>query len=136
MSTAKLEGYDRLKKERLDIVCGTSPKEDGMPRGSEVGNPTKQRAIRLAYINATLDAIDQLSVWIQGKYTAKVQDDFDPVKAFWNYDYFNCQHIRNEGWNYIPPLRRYIKPCNLLTGQISSHCSNIVMTNFWITLVL
>jgi hypothetical protein len=91
---ALLRGYDRLKKERLDLIYGSKQQSDGMPRGSGVSLPTEQKAIKLAYIESRLEAVDQSAVFMRGKYSEKVNEDFDPVRAFWSFDYFNYQHIR------------------------------------------
>lgn len=77
-----LQDYDRLKKDRLDIICG-SKKPDDMPRGSDVSNPTEQKAIQLAYIDSRLEAIDQSSVLMRAWLGEKVSEEFDPV---WSYD--------------------------------------------------
>lgn len=91
-----LRGYDRLKRVRKDIIYGTGTGDSGMPKGSMPGNPTEQKAIRLAYIDERLEAIDQSAVLMRGERGYKVYEDFDPIKAFWSYDYFNCQHKRTK----------------------------------------
>lgn len=88
--------YDRLKKEMLDILYGAQYSISGMPHGSSTGNPTEQRAMKLAYIETTLEAIDQAAMLMKGERGEKVYDDFDPIRGYWSYDYFNCQHIRTE----------------------------------------
>lgn len=102
---ALLRGYDRLKKERLDLVYGSKQPSDGMPRGSGISSPTEQKGIKLAYIDSRLEAIDQAAVLMRGRYDGKVYEDFDPVRAFWSYDYFNYQHIR-EDENDEGPVRK------------------------------
>lgn len=91
-----LKGYDRLKKDRLDILYGTTKKEEGMPHGSSAGDPTARKAERLACIDQRLEAIDQSAVLMRGERGYKVYAEFDPIKAFQNYNYFNCQHKRTE----------------------------------------
>lgn len=90
-----MQDYDRLKKQRLDIIYGTG-KSDGMPRGSDVSMPTEQKAIQLSYIDSRLEAIDQTCVAMRGWFGDKVYEDFDPIKAYWSYEYFNYQHKRKE----------------------------------------
>lgn len=89
-----LKDYDRLKRERISILYGSPPPPDGMPRGSASGNPTEDKAVRLMAINADLEAIEQSAVEVRGEYSGKVKDDWDPIKAYWDYNYFNCVHIR------------------------------------------
>lgn len=105
---AILQGYDRLKKERLNVLYGTPKREEGRASGS-VGDPTSMKAVKLAAIDAKLEAIDQAAVVMRAKYSAKTLEGFDPIKAFWSYDYFNYQHIRTKTkpdgpckrtWNY------------------------------------
>lgn len=92
----KIKDYDRLKKERLDVLYGYGNKVDGMPRGNRIGRPTEESAIRLAYIDDQLAAIDQSAVEMRGRFSKRVYEDFDPIKAYWSYDYFNYIHIRNK----------------------------------------
>lgn len=106
---AILRGYDRLKRDRLDLIYGSGRKGDGMPRGSDPGNPTEQRAIKLAYINGRLEAVDQASVLLRGWLGNKVEYDFDPIKAFWNYNYYNYKHVRAKGKDDGPSSRSWIR---------------------------
>ncbi|WP_343274622.1 hypothetical protein [Ligaoa zhengdingensis] len=92
---AVIGDYDRLKKRRLDIIYGGSTRQDGMPHGGGVGKPTEEKGTRLAEIDRELEAIDQTCVEIRAIYSAKVQPEFDPIKAYWQYDYFNYMHIRS-----------------------------------------
>lgn len=91
-----LMGYDRLKKERLDLLYGTQYAISGMPHGGGVGDPTAQKAEKLAVVNDRLEAIDQAAVLMRGERGDKVHESFDPIKAYWSYDYFNCQHHRTQ----------------------------------------
>lgn len=89
-----LSGYDRLKLQKLTIEQGGNPPPNGMPRGNSVGTPTEDKAIILAGINEKLHAIDQTYIEMQGLYSSKTYDEFNPIKAFWSYDYFNYMHKR------------------------------------------
>ena len=91
-----LMGYDRLKKERLDILYGAQYVISGMPGGSSTGNPTEQRAVKLAALSEKLEAIDQASVLMRAERGDRVGENFDPIRAYWNYDYFNFQHKRTK----------------------------------------
>ncbi len=101
-----LQDYDRLKRDRLDILYG-SRQTDDMPRGSDVGMPTEQRAIRLSYIDNRLVAIDQSAVLMRVWLGEKVTESFDPVKAYWSYDYYNCQHKRTRAGDNGPSRRTW-----------------------------
>ena len=105
---AVLKGYDRLKRDRLDVLHG-SPPRNGMPSGSEPGNPTEHKAIKLAYIDSRLEAVDQAAVMMRGWFGEKVELDFDPVKAFWNYNYYNYKHARVDADSEGPSRRSWIR---------------------------
>lgn len=100
-----LRGYDRLRKKRLDLLHGSCYQITGMPHGGETGDRTAQKAIELAYIDGRLEAIDQTCVAIRGWFGDTVCEDFDPIKAYWNYNYFNYQHKR-KGEKDDGPSRR------------------------------
>lgn len=91
-----LRGYDRLKRERMDALYGSRTPAGGMPSGSGISDETAAKATKLAHINERLEAIDQTSVAMRGWLGDKVYEGFDPLKAFWNYDYYNCQHKRTD----------------------------------------
>lgn len=100
-----LADYDRMKRERLNILYGSGDCQNGMPRGSGVGNPTERRAEKLAAIDDELLAIDQACAAIREAYKEKTYEEFDPLKAYWSYDYFNYMHLRTER-NPEGPVRR------------------------------
>ena len=87
---------ERLKKDKLDILYSAHYAITGMPHGSGVGDPTARKAERLAYIEDRLDAIGQASVLMRAERGNAVSEEFDPERAFWSYDYFNCQHKRTK----------------------------------------
>lgn len=109
-----IQGYNRLKREYIDILHSSPSAPDGMPRGSGgTSNPTLDKAIKLENISGELHALDQAIVEIRGIYSKKVIDEFDPIKAYWSYDYFNYIHIRKSvddtgpsrrTWNYFKVL--------------------------------
>lgn len=99
-----LKGHDRLKRERLDILYGSGT-GSGMPKGNTPGNPTEQKAVKMAYIDDRLDAIGQASVLMRAWLGDKVYEDFDPLKAYWSYDYYNYMHKRG-GEDAVGPSRR------------------------------
>lgn len=92
-----LRGYDRLKKKRLDLLYASCYQITGMPHSGGTGDKTGRKAVELAYIDERLDAIGQAAELMRGERGHRVELDFDPVKAFWSYDYFNCQHKRTAG---------------------------------------
>lgn len=89
-----LMDYDKMKKDRIDILYGSCNAISGMPHSSDIGNPTEQRALRLAYIDDHLHAIGQASVLMRAERGDKVGVEFDPIRGYWSYNYFNCQHER------------------------------------------
>ena len=95
-----LLSYNDQIKERNDILLGSPLPPDGMPRGNNVGRPTENKALRLAQIDAELYAIDQSIIEMQGELSGKVDDDFDVLKAYWNYAYYDCHKGGCEkSWN-------------------------------------
>jgi hypothetical protein len=115
---ALLKDYDRMQRMRANLLYGTPPPVNG--HGSSAGNPTEQKAIKLAAISSELDAIDQICILLRGEYSGKTLEDFDPIKAYWQYDYFNYQHIRTERNPNGPSTRtwhRYKDKFTLLIAQ-------------------
>ena len=113
----KIKGYDRLKKDYLDTLYSSPPPPNGMPRSNAISNPTEQRAIKLAYLEDELRAVDQSIIELRGKYSGKTDEFFDVLKAYWSYDYYNYAHIRtnkdDDGpsrrtWNYFKSLLSYL----------------------------
>lgn len=103
---AVLKGYERYKRERLNILHNTPQKAEG-GRGSQPGNPTEQKAVKMAYFDEQIRAIDQAKMWMRGKLDGKVGYDFDPLEAFWSYSYFNSAHIRRAGHDHGPAERTW-----------------------------
>ncbi|HCT63878.1 MAG TPA: hypothetical protein DIC60_01130 [Lachnospiraceae bacterium] len=103
----KIIDYDRLKRERLCILHGSAAPPDGMPRGNKTSNPTEQKAIKLAYIDKELEAIEQSAIEIMGIMSNKVHDEFNSIKAYWSYDYFNYMHIRRSDTDNGPSRRTW-----------------------------
>lgn len=95
-----LMDYDRMRRDRLDLLYGAQYSISGMPHGAGDGKPTEQKALKLAAIETELAAIEQAAVLMRGERGHLVGEGFDPIKAYWSYDYFNCQHQRIAGsWN-------------------------------------
>ena len=113
-----LQDYDRLKRDRIDILYG-SKQFDGMPRGSDVGAPTEQKAIRMAYISTRLEAIDQSAFLMRTWLGDKVFEGFDPIEAYWSYDYFNFQHRRTSEDHNGPCRRTWHKYKDRFTESIA-----------------
>lgn len=92
----RIKDYDRLLRDKTNILYGGASASNGMPRGCETSDPTQDKAIKIAYIDRELDAIDQSVIEIRGEYSKKVYENFDPIKAYWNYDYFNYMFVRTK----------------------------------------
>ena len=114
----KLMGYPRLKAQRQDILQSLGGPGDGMPRGG-IGNPTESKAIKLEYITRELEAIDQSCVEIRGEHSGKTPPDFDPIKAYWSYAYFNFKHTRQGEHDSGPSMRTWHRYKDRLTEKIA-----------------
>ena len=90
----KIKDYERLKRERADVLYGGGVPADGMPRGGEMGRPTEQKALRLVYISEQMEAVEGACAWIRREYFDRLPEEFDPLTAFENYGYFNCAYRR------------------------------------------
>ena len=101
----KIRDYERLREEQMKILYASSPPPDGQPKSSALGNPTEQKALRRAYIDAELAAIDQASIVLQGEYSNRMTTGFDPLTAFQDYLYF-CQEYRRKTKNDEGPCTR------------------------------
>lgn len=62
-----VKDYDRLKKEYHDIIDETPPR-DGQPRGTDISDPTAQKAIKLELIFEQLKSVEQAQVDLPDKY--------------------------------------------------------------------
>ena len=105
-----ISDYNRLRHERLDILYGSPKPPDGMPKGADLSDPTGVRGARLADINKRLEAIEQSAIEIFKEMSDKVMEQFNPIEAYWSYDYFNYMHRRSgqgdqgpsrRTWNYF-----------------------------------
>ena len=67
-----IQDYDRMVEERADIIWETPEIGSGMPRGSGPGDPTANKALRLARTEGDLEAIDQALIRIPADYRAAV----------------------------------------------------------------
>lgn len=112
----KLSGYERLKKERIEIYNASPPPPDGLPKGSQRSNPTQHKAILLANIDNEIKIIEQCCLEMKQVYAERILPGFDPLKAFRSYAYFNLMLIRadvdDEGptkraWSYYKSIFSY-----------------------------
>lgn len=96
----KIKGYRNLVRRREKILYGSPSPPDGMPRGNGSSNPTEQKALVLAVINADLEAIEQTIIELQGKYSKTCTgEEFDAFEAFMDYGvfcYFRSDPQRDE----------------------------------------
>ena len=103
----KLKNYESLKAERMNILYASPVPSDGMPRGTERTDETARKAERLAAIDTELCAIEQTVSETRGLYSKRVYEEFDPVQAYWNYDYFNYMHRRKNKEDEGPSVRTW-----------------------------
>ena len=114
----KIEGYERLKQERDEVYAASPAPPDGLPKGSQLGNPTEHKAMLLANIDREISVIESCIADIKRDYGDRVVPDLDPIRAYRNYEYFNCAHIRSaymrdEGpkrrvWHYYKSMLTYL----------------------------
>lgn len=102
-----LKDYDRLKKERADLLHASPPPPDGMPRAGGAGDPTGKTAVRLACISGQLAAIEDSAAEMKQHLREQVYEEFDPVKAYWSYDYYNYIHCRRDMEDQGPSRRKW-----------------------------
>ena len=85
----KIKDYDRLKRDRVNAYGDAEQK------------------VKLSYIENELKAIDQACIEIRGIYSDRTQEDFDPIKAYWSYDYFNYIFKRKSDDDEGPSYRTW-----------------------------
>lgn len=54
-----IRDYERMKAERNEIIHGYSCEQDGLPHGSETGNPTMDKALKLETLGREMEAVEQ-----------------------------------------------------------------------------
>lgn len=67
--------YDRMKKEMQDILFASPGASDGMPRGSTIGNPTSNKAIKRESLQQRCEAIEQALLMIPLEYRRGVMNN-------------------------------------------------------------
>lgn len=78
-----IRGYPNLLSRKQEILYGSPPPPDGMPRGNGTSNPTENKAITLAVINEQLKAIEQTMMDLKGRYqNTFTGEEFQPYDAF------------------------------------------------------
>lgn len=70
-----IRGYDRLKRERGDILAGNRSADDGMPKSPTPGDPVAEKATKLAAISSKIDAIDRAIARVPQEYRQGVLDN-------------------------------------------------------------
>lgn len=116
-----LRGYDRLKRKRLDLLHAACYQITGMPQSGEAGDGTAKKAVALAYIDERLEAIDQTCSAIRAWFGDTVHEDFDPIKAYWNYNYYNYQHKRKGERDNGPSRRTWNRYKHRLTAGVAEN---------------
>jgi len=101
----KIRDYDRLKREYLDILHSSPDPHEIYSKAAFKGSPTESKAIKLSCIDNSLKGIDQAIIEVRGIYSSITYEEFDPIKAYWSYDYYNYIHKR-KNMDDIGPSRR------------------------------
>lgn len=91
-----IRDYERLLEEK-ERILHSSPFDDGQPKGTDTGNPTERKALKLAQISSKINAIDQTCAEMVGYYSKRV-DTFKPLEAFHNYSYFSYKLGKSGGY--------------------------------------
>ena len=65
--------YDRLKTQQDDIIF-SSGVSDGMPRGTQTGDPTGNKAIQVSFLSSQIQAIENALLKIPAEYRKGVFD--------------------------------------------------------------
>lgn len=73
--------YDRQCEAINDIVYGSSS-NDGMPRGTAVGNPTEQKALKVMQCDQDVEAVDKALKEIPEEYRMPI---FDNIRYGYKY---------------------------------------------------
>lgn len=95
--------YERLKSEREDIL-NSSPPIDGIPH-SGIGNPTEQKAMKLAMIDRECDAVSKAIAKIPDEYRKPIINNICygsqyPYTAHRNtYSYWRARLLNNIAQN-------------------------------------
>lgn len=127
--SAMIEGYPRMKTEmaglRLEILHAT-PRREEVHTGthSTPGDPTANRAIRMARLCEELDCIERTIAEVNVLYTRKVKRDdlsaFAAAAAFIDYGYF-CFALYDPDKNAQPARRTWSYFKTLLAFKLAQH---------------
>lgn len=115
----KIADYDRLLQERDRILHGSGEPANGMPHGSDTGHPTEDKAVRLAAIDEQIQAIEQAVHEIGAEYSHRVIEGFDPIRGYWDYNYFNYRHKRKSEKDDGPSYRTWQRYRVYFTAKIA-----------------
>lgn len=84
-----IRSYPDLVNRRTEILYGSTPPPDGLPRGNKTTNPTEKKALVLCTLDSQLEAIEQTIVELKGKYEKTYTgEEFDSYGAFLDYGIF------------------------------------------------
>lgn len=111
--------YNRLRSMRANLLFGSATPADGMSRIRGNGQLTEDKAIKLAVINREIEAIEQVAMLMRGEYSGKTYEEFDPLKAYQDYNYFNYQHIRTEKSPNGPSTRTWHRYKDVFTLRLA-----------------
>ncbi len=102
-----IRDYDNLKRQREQILYGSAPPPDGMPRGNNISDPTSNRSILLATVESKIEAIDQTIFELNTKYSKTYTGEpFDAYEAFRDYGVF-CYYRSKPGKELAPSTKTW-----------------------------
>lgn len=104
-----IRGYQNLRRRKADIIYGSPPPPDGMPKGMDISNPTERKAVVLEMISLQLQAIEQTISELRGKYSRTCTGEvFDPYEAFMDYGVF-CYYRSKPNRDECPARRTWTR---------------------------
>ena len=102
-----IRNYPKLRARRERLLYGSPAPSDGQPRGNGTTNPTEQKALVLATINGQIEAVEQVIIDLQGKYSRTCTGEpFDAYEAFMDYGVF-CYYRSKPGKDEAPCERTW-----------------------------
>lgn len=130
-----VEGYPRMKMEMASLrsnIIHATPAPNGQPKGGGPGDPTANKAMRLARLTDEIEGIESAVRDVNRIYTRKMKrpdmSSFDAISAFSDYGYFCFAMYRPE--DEREPARRtwsYFKTFDDGQGNRGTLCHTDVL---------
>lgn len=118
-----LQGYERMKREKAELLHESPPPANGMPRSGRLGKPAERAAVKLAYLSQRVDAVEQAADAMRQQYRGKMEEDWNVLDAYWSYGYFNYKARRKSPEDLGPCKRTWCYFKNRLSQDIAEALS-------------